>query len=313
MNYLTILFSILIGLPGLVAQDTYSEMSVDGAIWIYGDYMLIEAGDAPLIGAYVIQVRGDTIIDGLEYRKIYKHQLKVTQVDQSPYHEIDIPYTVQSTTLHSAIREDTDQQVVYILPLLEDHLHCNLSKEYLLYDFSLAVQDTLNDCVLSKIWNEGFPEEVPVIDSITLEYHYDGDRQVFNTTGVFQYQGLLYEEPGKIIEGIGYERYGIYNGMSNRLIGYCRGSLWECNIISSTKATVPIEIMIYPNPGFDRITIETEYQIDAITAYDVQGHIFTLNVDSQGVIDVSHLSKGVYLLGIASDHSQQLLMRWVKM
>ena len=84
------------------------------------------------------------------------------------------------------------------------------------------------------------------------------------------------------------------------------------HIGKSTKTTnIKIEnqfndLLIYPNPALNEITIKSEFEIKLITIKDLMGKTIQSNVDisSENSVNLEHLKSGVYVLEVetAKDH-----------
>ena len=75
-------------------------------------------------------------------------------------------------------------------------------------------------------------------------------------------------------------------------------------IIDSNK----INFSLYPNPAKDSIEISSEHQLKTITIYNVLGKkVLEQSVDDNKIIiDVNHLSNGVYLLHLETDFGETI-------
>lgn len=74
------------------------------------------------------------------------------------------------------------------------------------------------------------------------------------------------------------------------------------------------DIIIYPNPSSDRITINSKSLPDAYTMYNALGQIVkqsTMSFDKDRTIDVEALSKGLYFIELKKDNASQTL-RFIK-
>jgi hypothetical protein len=64
-----------------------------------------------------------------------------------------------------------------------------------------------------------------------------------------------------------------------------------------------LEILVYPNPATDQITIDTgDLRSATLELFDISGkHLISQTLSGRQLISVSHLQKGVYLYSIKSD------------
>jgi hypothetical protein len=88
--------------------------------------------------------RGDTTVQGKSYLKVYR------QAEKEVFH-----FDMEKAVLHALLRNDTLNQSVYIIE------NFNTMQESLLYDFSMAVGDT----VMANVWGDGFMTTVQRVDS----------------------------------------------------------------------------------------------------------------------------------------------------
>ena len=153
----------------------------EGKFWIYKTHF---QSDMPSgISGHAITFQGDTIINSLSYKKVYRLELKGDHncpPHERPCWDPHYPYQAESRALHSFIREDLMERKVYHLPL-SDNNSCS-PDEHLLIDFSLEVGDTLNDCIYDVIWTPNDPN-IGVVDSIKIQNAYDKDRNTLFTYG----------------------------------------------------------------------------------------------------------------------------------
>ena len=85
------------------------------------------------------------------------------------------------------------------------------------------------------------------------------------------------------------------------------GGLEETNIDDSKK-TLPI---VFPNPVQDYISI-SGIQPQSVTLYDGMGRVVFTQTDYTDNIDMSHLSKGIYLLHIISNEGTVYIKKLIK-
>ena len=147
----------------------------------------------------------------------------------------------------------------------------------------------------------------PIIDSISIIQHYGESKRAFNTNGVFTYCGLLYEGEGRIIEGFGYEDYGIFNEMQpKRLIFYCRGPFAACGIVSSTvELPVQNKIRLSPNPASSTISIHVNNAIPLkgyrLSVFSTNGKLmYTTRIEQNSdlTLDISQYQPGIYIVSL---------------
>lgn len=294
-------------------QAQYIPLVEEGKFWIYRNY---QNSDMPRSeSGHAITFRGDTIINSLTYKKVYRIGLKGQQ-DCPPYKqpcwEFDLPYEAESQQLVSFIREDIQARKVYNIPNV-NNIFCE-TDEYLLFDFSLEPGDMLNNCVYQNILAEDtqlYPGGI--VDSIkTIEVRGQLRRTLF-TYGFYTIVGLPFETKIMIAEGLGFENFGIFLAPLSEFSDYCEGDLGECDLLLSNDAVlVQTDITIFPNPSNGLIKVSSKLgQIKNIKAYSPFGKIRSESHWSSS-IDLNGLANGVYVLEIALDNDMKVIRKVVK-
>ncbi len=272
MKYSTLYVSIL--LLGLLTNwasaqisTEYQPMAVEGAHWI-----CYKAYDKPWGDEYYsLSIRGDTVINGQVYKKMYRDNLFIDHVNQ----RLSNPPIVIDVLLIALIRDDLAKRKVYgiIFPIANQFGTCVSEEETILFDFNAGLGDTLRSCsALPKI-------ATPlIVDSVSLNkyecfftYNVNNNNNLFRTLNIKGYwESRLEQNNMKIMEGIGYKGYGPFyerwggNGgiildwqRVGGLLCYCVGTNADCNIITSAKEIGYLPIHIFPNPVEDRLYFES--------------------------------------------------------
>ena len=240
MKSRTILILILIYFPNIGFNQQYQELVIENANWLIAYF-----DDKVGIDPFGFKINGDTIVNNITYKKVYK-------LDLFP-NEMNGPYSIENKYLYSLIREDVQSRKVYTMPFeLYGGQTCAINEEILLYDFSKEIGDTLNECI-----NIQEAENPIIIESIdTINIWGSDRRRMINTMG----------EGDQLIEGIGYKD-GLYIegrfywqtlNWGRYLYGYCIGTDEECGLLTSIKRMENKTIKIYPNPVNDQLRIEIE-------------------------------------------------------
>jgi len=148
------LLSLFLLLPFIVCAQ-YFPLVKDGGIWRQIDsHFPIMPGDYWLLYKYQYQIKGDTTINGVDYKKLYSMN----------YDSL----LVEDVEFFGSIREDSLKRVYYLdkntvnSPLGNN----NDSTEILLYDFSLNIGDTI---YMPAIYSEDSMQIVESIDSMLIE------------------------------------------------------------------------------------------------------------------------------------------------
>lgn len=197
------------------------------------------------------------MLHGIGYKKIYKNTLRLN-TSATAYLN---PKRILQSKLFALMREDASARKVYYLPLQDTVAACQ-PVEHLLYDFSLLPGDTLNACVLDKIY-ASFLTYVPRVDSIRAEPSFGQLRRAFYTKGVFVNEGLLFDSPGTLLEGFGYALHGLLNfgrkGPLVRFDDYCEGAYANCGFTTALAelADLASPLVFSPNPATHHFRLQT--------------------------------------------------------
>jgi hypothetical protein len=236
---------------------------------------------------YFISLEGDTIIDGLQYSKMWY---------------CDEPDQV-NWMMYGFIREDADKKVYLRAP---DYI------EGMVYDFGCSIGDTL---IALNIYlnNDSLHYVVSDIDSVLLLdgykkrislYEYINQTEEVWVEGLGSYYGILNR---------GYYAYGSVCGGSVALCFKDTGSLIYQNPDYSTcyyASTVGLgtklseEVNIYPNPAKDFVNIEVrDNKMNEIIVYGMNGkNIFKkIYSDNKIILNLHEVDKGIYFVQIISN------------
>lgn len=263
--------------------QTYAPFVQDSVGWKESYYQQEDFGTS--VSQYFNFILGDTLIDTLSYAKVYGSKV----LYESNYAPIGF------------LREE-QKKVYAIIPQI-------MSNEFLLYDFSLSVGDTV---LLYDI--QGSPGYISAsllsIDSIELE---DGSyRKRFN-----------YDLPSQIVEGIG--NIGPYNSglfITNGGIGIDSGTSLDCYFTPNNtiyrssyyrfvdtidcytitgirkELTDKIDLKVFPNPSsnfffFELSDFENTYNMEI---HNIFGQVMISERISARIlsVDAANWSEGFY-------------------
>ncbi|MBK9105983.1 MAG: T9SS type A sorting domain-containing protein [Saprospiraceae bacterium] len=293
-------------------QGQYIPMVEEGKYWIYLNYYI--SGDHLLpVSGHAITFEGDTIINSLSYKKVYKHLLKGGHPCMyPPCWEFTYPYQTESKSVISFIREDTLEKQIYNLPLLNWEF-CDTA-EHLIFDYSLGIGDTVNSCIYDFIL-AGLITETPagIVDSIGARDLFGKSRNTIFTTGYLPYGQDYFIQPISIVEGVGLELAGIFFNPLSVLIDFCEGGINPCQLLSSNFGIEnPKPINIFPNPtkGILHVSSE-EVEIKSIRIYSTMG-LFLAEFPITNSIDISNLEKGIYFLELISKSNERIVKKIAK-
>ncbi len=295
-----------------IHSQAYKPMAVESATWIvtgYGDYNL---------NGWAFRIEGDTTINQTLYKKLLYYHLDVQYDNQT----LEKEFSVTSSDLMGFMRDDIVNRKVYLLPVLYQFNNASIAipcrdsfaianNEILLFDFDITVGDISNDCMVDF---STYPPEVKLDTTINI---YGEPRRVL---GFSQY---FYSHDQNLIEGVGYTN-GLLNEFTNiisavkgyGLYSYCIGSLWDCRLSTSTsQLELDNETVVYPNPVYDEITLETNKTSNQIQILNFNGKILTQidEANKRNVINISFLRGGNYFIKIIYPDSSIEYKRFIKM
>ncbi len=292
---------------GIFSQ--YVHLVEDDKYWIYNQYY---HNDGPqLAAAFLIRFHGDTIIENRTYKKVWKQNLSGTHpcpMGQAPCFVVDVPYKTTDKILIGFIKEDTTAKNVYHKSI--NDFFCS-ENEYLLFNFSLKVDDKLDSCSIEAL---GGRSTFGNVDSITVQQIYNKPRKVFHTYGFATYIGLPYEGRVDIIEGIGYRNYGPFHSINNLnvLADFCQGTLSECQITSSAQDIFDKSTFtLYPNPTSDFVVINTSQQIKSILLRSTSGQAYRVPT-FENKVDLSDLPASIYFIDLELENGTYQRAKVVK-
>jgi Secretion system C-terminal sorting domain len=274
-----------------VAQNQYIPMVKEGKYWFVSKKDIVTQKDV----YYIHTFKGDSMVDNVSYKKLVRFGLYGT----------GNPAITTNSYLVALVREDTVERKVY--QILKYPIVPSCASEHIMYDFSLNIGDTLDDCMLA-IWKSA------KLPSRTI------DTMQFKTIGQKNRRGLSYTawtledflkvlEPFTYYEGYGYENSGVVLDGA-WCYEFCEGSLDDCNIIlANLELEEKLGLQLSPNP----VTATTSSDLNisykspdfstngnaSILLTDCSGRVLqNIKVDHANSIsiDVSDLDNGLYFV-----------------
>jgi hypothetical protein len=113
-----------------------------------------------------------------------------------------------------------------------------------------------------------------------------------------------------LIDNLWYRTIRCY--FENNKLVYKASHIDDCLISSTTYSTVN-NLKVYPNPGFDKVRIDSEYEIDHIRIFDIHGQTVMMNfILANGQIDVNSLPQGVYFIMVTTIDRDVTVVKFVK-
>lgn len=310
--YIFVFFHLII--TSSFSQYTYLPLIKENKYWIMKTYNDHEPAPQAISG-FLYTFKGDTILNEVKYKKLFKHNLTGTHPCQfPPCFEFDKPYNVVDTSLIAFFREDTLAKKIYYLPHEKNISGSNIcnSNECLLYDFSLNKGDTLNEYLIDITigMDTSFKN---TIDSIYYDYSYLDQFKTNRRIIIFSGKHPFYY--CRIYEGLGYGESGLF---VNSLIGdllhsYCEGSTTDCEILTSNyNLKIDNHIFVYPNPTNEFIHIDFINQINNIEILELDGRKTEIKTNSSRSINVSKLSTGLKVIKLVDKKGKVYIGKFIK-
>ena len=293
-------------------QGQYIPLVEEGKFWIYNiqaisDFPSSESGHA-------ITFLGDTTINFVTYKKVYRLDLKGQNScppPSLPCWDYDYPYQTETKTLISFIREDIPNKKIYNLPVLVGI--CS-DEEHLIFDFSLAINDTINTCIYDFIGaNQIGADSWGIVDSIKMVEKYEKERNTIYSFGVAYWHGLPIVDRVRISQGFGLEYYGLFHEPLTLLHDFCEGEIERCDLILlNSLVDRKRNINVFPNPskGIFQISMAEE-KLEKIKVYSSHGDL-EREFQSSNKIDLTSLVEGVYFLEIITKTNERLVKKVFK-
>lgn len=274
-------YILVLSIPYLSGQE-YIPMDFENGRWFVEVFQ--KGGYQEWIQYYC---KGDTIIDGKEYHKLYLNKLSL-----KPNQEFDEMDTIIGWNF-GAIRNGENKQVLFKNPIFDSVT--------VIYDFNLSVGDTIYGLQDNFIVNS--------IDSVEYcgKYH---KRYIQRAGG-----GVMDET---LTEGIGFSTgllgylYQYYNFENTRwLYCYTEKGNEECascdNLLSVSD--IDIKTLIYPIPAKDNVVIKSTKPIYRVRILDLAGiTVLFKDYDDLFFIEesIAGFLKGMYVVEVYfNDHSKK--------
>ncbi len=284
-NKILLLTTLILFVIQIKGQE-YIPLAVDYAQWVIL-YDNIETPYPDEFYGYIIS--GDTSINGIDYKKVFKREFESLNGDYVP------PLYISNEYYYAAVRDDFETMEVYAY--MEDSGPCPQNEDFLLHDYSLSIGDNSN--------NYPFLCKVLYFDIVDIYYLelYGRNRKIL--------QSLNYEYCNDyFIEGVG-SQTGLFETpqcfeIELSLYQFCIGENCLNEILSSDNDYLPYQnqINIFPNPTNDflniDLTLSSTMSCNEYILKDLCGK--TLKIDkilnSFSTIDLSKIQKGMYFLNL---------------
>lgn len=316
MRIESLAFVVLFSCAPKILQGQYDPMVTEGKYWIYLNYYISADEDLLPVSGHAISFQGDTIINSISYKKVFKHLLKGGHPCMyPPCWQFTYPYQTENKSLISFIREDSLSKKVYNLPI-SPFGFCDTT-EHLIFDFSLSIGDTVNSCIYDFIHASSITE-IPggIVDSIGVLEVFGKTRNTIFTTG-FDNGGHGGQDPAvtriSIIEGVGLEWNGLFLDPLSPLVDFCEDKTGFCQLIlSNFRPERTKKINLYPNPTNGVLQVSAEgVELKSIKVYSMVG-TFKTELLNTHTIDISILESGIYFLEIILGSGERIVKEIVK-
>jgi len=299
-----LLLTIYLVFGQLIKAQEYQKFIREDARWIVSENDFRFPDTTRYEYIYVYYFIGDTLINNIQYNKLYRSNLKAVNNNYQPPYKI-----IDGTKILSAVlREESENYTVSGYLFENDNVNCPTKEdsdiELLLYDFSKVVGDTLRQCNIA--WNRRR------VDEIRMGSEFPNKKSFYFGTE-FNTNVLLYTESvGAPTGPIGYVGYVEYKDIA--LEKYCIAGEEDCGIISSiTKYHELEQVNISPNPATSVIFLDNlPAAIKTVEIQNVLGQVvFTTN--TQHSISIANLPTGLYVLKAYSANNTALgIQKFIK-
>lgn len=270
MKNITFILALISFVSSFRAQ-TYLPFPDTNAIWVNTFYNQVPLGPTyqyVLYDAMNFCTDGDTTIGALNY----------TRIEKCPENEY-----------HAALREDNGK--IYVVPK-------DSSTEYILYDFTVNVGDTIHNLYFEYFNGDGNIVEEFIISSVQT-VNLDGiDRLVINDMwyeGIGNRQGLFLEPWINISQYMVKLECHSVNGLGV----YPNATTEPCPLNLSIE-NEPLTIGLYPNPVINELQVESKENIESFQIFDHVGKQISTLQPFSNTIDVSNLKSGMYQIEFVS-------------
>ncbi|MEM6262663.1 MAG: T9SS type A sorting domain-containing protein [Bacteroidota bacterium] len=259
--------------------------------------------------SYETTIGGDTIVNGLTYKKLFNQILLPRDGNQSnptaPF------YRVGKRELEALIREDTASRKVYAISFINgpssfNGNSCDLNQEALIYDFSVQVLDSFSLCNGLTAWNYGatFRNAGMVTSKLSSIKGLDSLFFFFYAKGGVSFHAEGIGSPYGLFGPVAFQEATPFSGGYHELLYYCRESLGCADYWLASNES-PGNILLNWTVTQDRATQTLHIRFanklpDEVVLFDLSGkEVMRKAVNRQAKIDVSieQLPVGIYVLG----------------
>ncbi len=289
---LIFIFCFCIAAVGLGQSNVYHPMPDSNAVWTqtfqsyWGESCPVQGSNGPLLHDYSFSytLKGDTLINGNTYHKIYKTGTEDKHCTGG------YNYHVWSTYLNlyvGAYRQNVALKKIFFVGPYS-------TQETVKYDFTAIVGTTLvNSCSVT----------VTSIDSILIGTNY---RKRFNLSSIY-----------KIIEGIGstsgliesicppFESFGFLTCFKQNNKNLYPDTINQCQVmtgVNTVKKSLTFAIAPNPSSGIYNVTgLQNECELEV---FDINGRsVYKKTVtEHSAIIDLTLYNKGIYYYRVVDSY-----------
>ena len=251
----------------------------------------------------MLQVRGDTVVEDRQYKKLYYREYFPTGLDER---DARPPYAVGPERVVALLRDDTTRRAVY--GRVSRQGGTSLSTDTLIHDYGASAGDTLR----GAFWGE----DTFTVDQLTVIDTFGASRRLQHSIA-----GSYLEGFGKWPEGgpLTYPQVVYTQEGHTFLLEYCVGTACNFDLISSFPTLPTITTAAYPNPATHRLSLEGLQELGGsvrVLLFRMGGSRQSSTTIPQGTVqtslDVSAYPRGIYLLVLIGNRAksvQRLLLR----
>lgn len=267
-----------------MAQD-YFPITGENKHWVVIYYEIWGFGNVENI--YDYYMNGDTVIENMEYKKVYQRELIITE-------DLQPPFTAATNyQLVGLVRDLEEERKVYAIRYVENgwFSECPLDEEYLMYDFSAQIGDDVDFCTMEP--------SLTTINHIEETTFLGEETRMFNPSDNLPY-----------FEGIGNER-GLFELMSiyvkeevfpPYLAYLCSGD--DCDVLLGNDELIKSNyVQVSPNPATDFVQFTLNgIESSKIQIYNLKGELID---ELRGISNIQWNceaeSPGVYFYNVISE------------
>ncbi|RLD42183.1 MAG: hypothetical protein DRI86_12130 [Bacteroidetes bacterium] len=307
-----VLLSLILLLPFIVNAQ-YFPLVKDGGIWRQADVHLpLMPGDFWLVYKYQYKIKGDTTINGVDYKKLYSMNYDSLLIENVEY--------------FGAIREDSFKRVYYLDNNLPNSPigNNNDSTEVLLYDFSLIVGDTF--LLPYPFYSSDTIQIVESIDSALVEGQW---RKRINFQQNMSISNKIWVEGIGDLKGIffpllfEFENYWTLTCYEDSSIFWTNPELTQYGSscfgvgIKNQRNTNKLTLNVYPNPcsNYIEFNINGKQEINLSIINSLGNKVCTKTLkNSNGIFifNTQELASGIYYYIITTEQNQSSSGKFIK-